>query len=516
MSSDVLIFYTAAVGFGCGVLLGSVIDVGATFPLFVALLAFFVAWYIVASAGRVRRKRWAITVVVALVGVSLGMFRVYAVDTTPDPTVARHADKTVTFEGVISDEVVTKATYNRVVVRVDAIIKEGADDISVDDETNVLLYAPFYPEVAYGDRIRVSGELTRPENFTTETGREFDYKTFLKKDDIYFQIFRPEIARIEAQAGGSALKRNLFALKRWFIDRLNRLLPQPHAGLAAGVTVGAEDSLGEGLEQDFRDTGIIHIVVLSGYNVAIVADGIRRAAAVAPFALRAGLGILGITLFALLVGAGPTIVRASIMAGLVVLAGTTARKYRIVRALVLAGVIMVLHNPLILAYDLSFQLSFLATLGLILVAPSVERYLGWMPSTFGFREFATATIATQIFVLPLLLYSVGTLSIVAPIVNILVLPAVPLIMALALPIALVGSFSAAAAFPMTGVGFVLLDYVLKVTEWFARLPFDALTLPAFPLWAAAGMYVVYGAVLWRMRARRAKEKSRSETAGTAL
>ncbi|MEK7147475.1 MAG: ComEC/Rec2 family competence protein, partial [Patescibacteria group bacterium] len=102
--------------------------------------------------------------------------------------------------------------------------------------------------------------------------------------------------------------------------------------------------------EKFRTVGVIHIVVLSGYNITIVAEFIMRLLAFLPRAARLAGGALAIILFAVMTGGSATIVRASLMAILVVVARATGRIYGITRALLLAGFLMVLHNPKILVF----------------------------------------------------------------------------------------------------------------------------------------------------------------------
>src|SRR5690606_5955202 len=137
-------------------------------------------------------------------------------------------------------------------------------------------------------------------------------------------------------------------------------------------------------------------------------------------------GAVGIILFAIMVGGGATVVRASIMALLSLIARATGRLYEVTIALIVAGFIMVLWSPRVLVFDPSFQLSFLATLGLIHATPLFERWLRMIPEYFSLRTIISATLGTQLFVLPLLLFMTGVFPMYSPLANALVLPAVPI------------------------------------------------------------------------------------------
>ena len=163
----------------------------------------------------------------------------------------------------------------------------------------------------------------------------------------------------------------LFIFKQKFIKALEAVIPEPQAGLGEGLLLGVNEALGDELKTAFRKTGIIHIVVLSGYNVMIVAEAIMRLLAFwfTPW-IRLLIGLIAIGGFAFLVGLGPTVVRASLMAALILVARATGRHYAVLRSLMFAGLVMLIFNPHLLVFDPGFQLSFLATLALIWLAPT--------------------------------------------------------------------------------------------------------------------------------------------------
>ena len=166
------------------------------------------------------------------------------------------------------------------------------------------------------------------------------------------------------------------------------------------MTVGAQESLGEKLQDNFRKTGIAHIVVLSGYNVTIVSEAIMRVFSFLQNVFKFSFGGIAIIFFVLMTGASATAVRAGIMAILVIIARITGREYDALRALLIAGVIMIIQNPKILAFDSSFQLSFMATLGLLYVSPRIYKYFKFITTKFQFRELVVSVIATQLLFCP--------------------------------------------------------------------------------------------------------------------
>jgi competence protein ComEC len=355
---------------------------------------------------------------------------------------------------------------------------------------------------AYGDEIRVVGELTLPEEFETDGGRYFNYPGYLRAKNIETIVYDAQVERVSV--GEPSVFRTLYAYKSTFMESLESILPHPHAGLGEGILLGVKRALGEDLEEAFRKTGIIHIVVLSGYNVLIVVEAMMLILAYffRP-KIRMLFGLTWIVTFAFLVGLSATVVRASIMAGLLLIARTTGRTYAILRALVLTGVVMIGINPHILLYDVGFQLSFLATLGLIVCVPYFEKRFTRVPSTLGLRGIVSATIATQILVLPLLLYQTGMLSLVSVVVNVLVLPIVPLAMLLTFLAGVAGLVSASFGTALGFLAYGSLNYIIKIAEWFAELPLSAKTVDAFPFWMVIVGYI--GVTVWYVRVVRGDE-----------
>jgi competence protein ComEC len=390
-------------------------------------------------------------------------------------------DEQIIFSGIIIEEPDKREKYTRYI-------------IEDQNGLNILIYAHRYPVFKYGDEIKVEGILKKPKQFSDD----FDWPAYLSKDNIYFEMFYPEVEFLSS-GNGFWIKRQLFLIKEKFLNTLSQLISEPHSSLLGGLTVGAKESMPKDLQEDFRETGIIHIVVLSGYNVTIVADAIMRVFSFLPHLFGISFGVLGIVFFALMTGASATIVRASLMAVLVLVARATGRIYHITTALFIAGFLMIVHNPKILVFDSSFQLSFLATLALICLVPILEPRLKFFPNKFKLREFAVATIATQIFVLPLLLYKTGLFSVVSLPVNLLILIFVPVTMFFGFVTASFGFISSFLATPFAWISFVLLEYELRVVEFFAQLPFASFKISSFPLWLVIFMYVVYAFFILRTR-----------------
>ncbi len=367
----------------------------------------------------------------------------------------------------------------------------------------VRMKTKLYPRFHYGETVSFSGKLLAPVNFASGSGRPFDYRNYLAKDDIFYEMKSSTVSLAEADKGQS-ITSFLLKIKRAFVDNLNGALGEPHSALAAGLVVGEKAALGTDLLNDFRTVGLIHIVVLSGFNITIVAVAMRRLLSFLPRVWGIAIGALGIVLFGILVGGGATVVRSCFMSGIALSADLMRRDYSIIRSLSFAGLVMLIQNPMILLYDASFQLSFLATFGLIILAKPIEERLAFIPDAFGVRGIIAATVSTQIFVSPFILYIMGQLSIIGVAANMLVLPLVPITMLAVFLTGAAGFVSALASQVMGWGAHLLLSYELFIVEHFARLPFAAVYLPAFSGWWVAGFYAVFliGFVLVKRRGRR--------------
>jgi len=361
----------------------------------------------------------------------------------------------------------------------------------------ILVSVNRYDVVSYGDVVEVSGKLSQPESFVTDLGRTFDYPGYLKAKGIEYRISFAQVKVLEPAKSNWFLS-GLFNFKTEFMENVTEHIPDPAAALGGGLLLGIKQALGEELENAFRRTGIIHIVVLSGYNVMLVVIFVMFVLGYfLPKKPRIIFGIVAIATFALLVGLSATVLRASIMASLLLLIQATGRTYDVLRGLLVAATIMVLINPYILVYDVGFQLSFLATAGLILLAPHIEKVFLKVTNFLGARSFIVATIATQIAVLPLLLYKIGEFSVVAVIVNVLVLPMVAAAMLLTFLTGLLAFISPLLASVVAVPAYWSLQYINEIALWFSALPFAAFIVPPFPFYLVPLLYIVLGFLLWR-------------------
>jgi competence protein ComEC len=195
------------------------------------------------------------------------------------------------------------------------------------------------------------------------------------------------------------------------------------------------------------------------------------------------------------------------MALIAVFARATGRVYLAGRVLGVVALGMVLWNPFTLAFDPSFQLSALATLGLIAFTPVFDARLQWLPARFGLREIAVSTLGTQLAVLPLLLYQNGQLSPYALPANLFALAPVPLAMLLSFVASIGGMLFGSLATPLAFPAYALLWYIIAVAKFSSSLPFAAVSVGAFNAWLMFVAYAILFGGLWlyeKMRPRQTR------------
>lgn len=362
----------------------------------------------------------------------------------------------------------------------------------------VLVIAPPHTDAAYGDEISFEGTLRRPKAFESGEGRLFDYPKYLERDGVFFEVRYARVAVLSRDHGNPVVA---FALtsKHRYIDGLRAVLPEPYAGLAAGITVGDKRSVGPALSAVFMSVSLVHILVLSGYNMTLVMNIVASLFRFLPRVPFMALNACVIVFITLMAGASASATRAGAMAALSIFARTTGRMFVALRVLMLVACAMVLWNPYALLYDPGFQLSMLATLGLITFTPMIASALPRVPERFGLKEIVASTIATQTMVVPLLLFQNGTFSIVSLPTNIAALVVVPFAMAASFVAAVMGMVFGSAASIFAYPAYVALAYIIDVAQLFASIPHTSVSVPAFSGWVLAGVYLLFGAILLKKK-----------------
>jgi competence protein ComEC len=265
--------------------------------------------------------------------------------------------------------------------------------------------------------------------------------------------------------------------------------------------LGLQSTIPPDVSATFSATGTSHILVISGWNITIIATALYAVAGRLRLARNVAFwAIIGcIWVYTLFVGATATVIRAAVMGTIVVVGQRLDRPAHAWTTLLAACWAMTIWNPQTL-WDLGFQLSALATASLFAYGSGTEALLLRTPLRAGWldwaREALTATLAAQILALPLILYHFGNLSIIAPVANVILLPMVPY----AMLFGAIALFSGLVWLPLgqwlATVAYLFLTWLTDGARLFAELPWAAVQLPPFPLWLLLGYYgVVVGAWL---------------------
>lgn len=365
----------------------------------------------------------------------------------------------------------------------------------------ILVNAPNYPEINYGDELEIKCALERPGQI-----EDFDYGRYLSVKGIYAVCYRPERVRIVEQGDAlflrelnswQKMRRGLIGFKFKAKEILNRALAYPENEVMGALLLGLRKGIPDEVLENFSAAGLSHIVAISGMHITIL-SGILLA-----FFLALGLwrkqafaaSQLVILLFLMLIGFRASSIRAGAMGFLLAGGYALGRLNQSLRALILAAFSLLMANPRLLLGDIGFQLSFLAVLGIMFGHDGIANRLDkWhVPNWFGLRSIIAMTLAAQIFVLPLVVYYFGTLSFIAPLANILVLPLLPFIMIAGLLVIALGLIYLPAAKILGLLAGLLVGWVNKVAEFIVQLPGSHLMVEKVDLLV---ILTVYGGLAW--------------------
>ncbi len=483
--------YISVLGFALGVLF----ETFSNASVFLLLLIFLIAVAIIVA-------RSPTILCIFLLFFFVGALRYEAYSKNPDPILSDARGK-IEITGFISQDPDVRQDKQLITFRAQSI-----NGKKLSGENNILIEAGLFPKRSYGDELAVYGPLVSPRNFEDDTtGETFDYVSYLQKDRIYFVMYQPIMDTIATGKGNPVVSALLF-IKHAFENSIDRVMSEPNASLVNAIILGERHGVPQDILDTLRKVGTIHIVILSGYAITIIAESVRRFFSRFGFRTSLVLASISIILFVLMTGASAMVVRAGVMALFAFLSKAISRKHDAVRALALTVFLMVLWNPMILVFDISFQVSILAVAGLIFISPIFENKFTKITEKFGFREIFISTLSAQIAVLPYLLYVTGSLSLFSVPANILILPILPLTMLFGLFAGAAGFLSPIIAFPFSAIAYFFTSYELFVAKIFSALPFSSVAIP-FPFWAVIVFYLLTALKLFSMTSqlRLAKKSS---------
>ena len=390
--------------------------------------------------------------------------------------------------------------YTNLRIRVNAV-DTGDGDLPITDslfEKSFLLARVSNNQTfEYGQNIRLRGKLkTPPEN------EDFSYRDYLAAQHIHSYMTSVKVTVLPGN-GGNPFFRALYVFKDKSLKNIYRLFPDPESSLLAGILLGVDTGLSSDLQQAFKNTGTAHIIAISGFNISIIAAifvtyfsrflGERRGAI---------LAVTAIIFYTILVGGDAAVVRAAIMGTLALFARQLGRRQFALNTLLAVALIMCLWNPLYV-WDVGFQLSFFATLGLILYATPFSEFANriitkYFPTSTAeraaelFSEFVLLTLAAQLTTIPIMAYHFQRISLVSFIANPFILPAQPAVMILGGLAVLLSHVWFTLGQIMAWIAWPFVLYTIRIVELFDRVPHGTIFLGDFSIWF---VIIFYAALL---------------------
>ncbi len=392
------------------------------------------------------------------------------------PLLSFHDEVSHKIAGVVADYPDIREEQLKLTVRVDEM--DGSPVAG-----RLLVSLPRYPDnYFYGDHLEFEGMLETPTEFD-----DFSYKNYLRRYGISSVMYEPRILEWTPRMGDehgngylSMLKFWIFRLKFSIETRLNQLLVEPEASFAAGILLGARRGIPPDVIEDFKVTGLTHLLAISGYNITLIISFVCGLFAFLRPRQQIVVATSVIVIFVVMVGASAAVVRAALMGSLALWARWFGRAAEVNRLLMLSAGAMILWNPFVLFDDVGFQLSFLATWGLIHLTPFVEAFFersSWFqkaPSVLSWKEAFTTTLAAQIATFPILILQFDRLSLIAPVANVAVVSLMPLAMLFGFLALAVSWVWWDAGLLIAYVGWFFLKLILFLAHLLAQVPYASI------------------------------------------
>ncbi len=410
----------------------------------------------------------------------------------------------------------SKEEYQRVYLKIKNLKQNKKGELVVKQE-RIIFFAPLGVEYKYGEKYQLDCELTTPENKYPK----FNYRRFLAGKKVYQICHHPKIKKIDKTSDEvtdsllikivvflrnkkNGIYRIIHKFSLFTEQRINRFFPMPESGYLAGLLLGGDNRLPREVAESFRRTGTTHTVAVSGSNITILATALMFVGINLMGLWRKQafyLVIAGIVVFIIMIGAPSSAVRAAIMGVILLYANQIGRLASSLRIIVLTAVIMVWQSPFILLYDAGFQLSFLATIGIILIYGPLSEKLKITNDFLGIKSIILVTLSAQLGVLGVLLYTFNSLSLMSLLANVLILPFISAIM-------LGGILTVIASFFGNIFGVILslptealLHFEIISIDYLGKIPYAIIEFDDVSIWIAIGYYILFGLGIWLWKRR---------------
>ena len=400
-------------------------------------------------------------------------------------------------------DIIRSSGTANIILEAESIKLKDTPKISICGRVKITLKEKIgYGELNYGDRLTVYARFHSPS--MPKNPGEFNYRKYLARKNIYL------IGTVDQKTGDSLEKtgvgkRNPFTF--WTINLKHRLLyviekttPGEAAYLVQGVLLGEEDALSSERKQQFRDTGTFHILAVSGFNVALVVAAFFFVMRLLKYGKKfsAFISIIFVLVFCFITGCSPSVVRATIICVFALTAVLLERDADIINLLALSALLMLLFEPDNL-FDIGFQLSYISTLGLILLASKIEVYLGFLPRWL--RGALTVTLSAQLFVAPVTVLYFNSFSTLTLPANLCIAPFVWFSTVAGFFQAVLGTLFIPAGNLVGFINSLSVAAMFKVVEFFSGFSFSVLRFASpdlifFLIYYTAVVSLVYFKVLY--------------------
>lgn len=420
----------------------------------------------------------------------------------PNNLIYYHNKGEVSLTGMVVAPATAKQNSLQVRVAAQSLLAKNLVGQEPSLEGQVIFFLPLGTDIRYGDLVNIRGELLPPEE-----GIEFSWRDYLRHQGVNSTFDFPILKIIERDKG-NPLRAALFKLRESGARVLSEIFPSPEDSLLKGILLGDESTISPALSKAYRLTGTSHIIAISGFNMSVLA-GLVSLIFTRSFGKKRGavITILLLGSYSLLVGASASVLRAAIMGSYAVLGSAISRKGNTLNNLGVSTLLMVLLNPH-LPWDVGFQFSVMATLGLSLFSGPIEARLeAWFENLFKKEKALTfsslisevflLTLIAQALVLPISVWHFKEISWLFLLANPLILPVQPAVMVLGLLAMGLGLLWLPLGQLLAWIAWPWVAYSNRVVVWLAQLAPESFNLPQISLFWIGLYYLIFFLIVFR-------------------